>query len=38
VCGDHGTDQSPAWGTNYDANKGGNSAVGPTKETVARTG
>ena len=26
VGGEHGADHSPAWGTNHDANKGGNSA------------
>ena len=37
VSRDHSPDQSPTWGTNHDANKGGNSAVGRTKETMART-
>jgi hypothetical protein len=38
VGGEHGADQSPAWGTNHDANKGGNSARGPTQETGVRAG
>src|SRR5438552_7751155 len=38
VGGEHGADHSPAWGTNHDANKGANSARGPTEETGVRAG
>ena len=36
--GEHGTDYSAAWGTNHDANKGGNSARRPPQETGTRAG
>src|ERR1019366_3057143 len=38
VDGCMGADNSPAWGANHDANKGANSAVGPSEETGLRAG
>jgi hypothetical protein len=38
VGGEHGADYSAAWGTNHDANKGGNPARRPTQETGTRAG
>jgi hypothetical protein len=35
---EHSADYSAAWSTNHYANKGGNSARGPTQETGTRAG